>query len=55
MLSFLITGGMIMKSKVIVAVLSMALIAIVLVCYFNYDGPNDAMSGGILVSNQITI
>lgn len=39
-----------MKSKIVVTLLSMALIAIVLVCYFNYDGPNNAMSGGTLVS-----
>jgi len=39
-----------MKSKIVVAVLSMALIAIVLVCYFNYDGPSNVMSGGTLVS-----
>lgn len=39
-----------MKSKIVVALLSMALIAIVLVCYFNYDGPNNVMSGGTLVS-----
>lgn len=39
-----------MKSKIVVALLSMALLAIVLVCYFNYDGPNHVMSGGTLVS-----
>nr|WP_297935884.1 hypothetical protein [uncultured Lachnoclostridium sp.] len=44
-----------MKSKVFVALLSMALITIVLVCYFNYDGPKNVMSGGTLVSAQMDI
>ncbi|SES64569.1 hypothetical protein [[Clostridium] polysaccharolyticum] len=44
-----------MKNKVIVAVLSMALIALVLACYFNYDGPRNVMSGGTLVSAQIDL
>lgn len=44
-----------MKSKIVVALLSMALIAIVLVCYFNYDGPNNVMSGGTLVSSGMEL
>lgn len=39
-----------MKSKIVVALLSMAVVAVVLVCYFNYDGPENVMSGGTLVS-----
>lgn len=39
-----------MKGKIVVGILSMALIAIMLVCYFNYDGPSDVMSGGTLVT-----
>lgn len=44
-----------MKKKILVAVFSMALLAVVLVCYLNYDGPNDVMSGGTLVSAQMDI
>lgn len=44
-----------MKRKVLVAVFSVALIAVALVCYFNYDGPSNVMSGGTLVSAQLDI
>lgn len=39
-----------MKSKIVVGLLSVAVIAFVLVYYFNYDGPDNVMSGGTLVS-----
>lgn len=44
-----------MKRKVFVAVFSMALIAVALVCYFNYDGQSNVMSGGTLVSTQVDL
>lgn len=39
-----------MKGKIVVGLLSIAVIAVVLVCCLNYDGSDKVMSGGTLVS-----
>ncbi|SFR81263.1 hypothetical protein SAMN05661086_01880 [Anaeromicropila populeti] len=38
-----------MKNKIWVAIVSMKLIILVLVFYFNYDGNNEIMSEGTLI------